>query len=81
MGGMSMTTKGVLWWFLPCGNVVALRQFRDNVMVAAKGPAPHTTMYTVCHTLEAAWGLDVQCPCRDKNPAAVCSGACMTNSF
>ena len=65
---------------MPCGNVVALQQFRDNVMVAAKGPRPQTTMYTVCLTLQSAWKLDVLCPCRDKNPQAVCYGACMTNS-
>ena len=50
-------------------------------MVAAKGPNPETTMYQVCLTLEEAWSLDVLCPCRDKNPKAVCHGACMTGAW
>ena len=50
-------------------------------MVAAKGLTPHTTMYTVCLTLQSAWDLDVLCPCQDENPQAVCYGACTTSSI
>ena len=54
LGGLSVTDAGILQWSMPRGNVVALQKFRDNVMVAAKGPTPHTTMYTVCMTLQSA---------------------------
>ena len=63
MGAMSITADGVLQWALPDGNMVALQQFRDNVMVAAKGPAPNLAMYPVCQALEGAWNLHVLCPC------------------
>ena len=80
MGAISVTPDGILQWALPDGNTVALQQFRDNVMVAAKGPAPHLAMYPVCQALEQAWNLHVLCPCRDKNPSAVCRGSCMGTS-
>ena len=50
----------------PNCNVVAQQQFKDNVMLPAKGPSPETTMYKVCRTLQEAWSLDVLCPYRDK---------------
>ena len=74
-----MTDSGILQWTLPDKNVVALRQFRDNLMVAAKGPSPQSTMYPVCMAMEDIWNLRVLCPCRDKNPDALCQGSCMTN--
>ena len=49
-------------------------------MVATKGPEPHTTMYTVCKTMEGIWDLQVLCPCHDKNPDLVCHGACMSTT-
>ena len=79
LGELSVTSTCILQWSLADGNVVALRQFRDNLMVAAKGPSPHTTMYPMCMTMEAVWNLRVLCPCRNKNPDLVCHGACMTN--
>ena len=80
MGAMSVTRDGILQWALPDGNTVALQQFPDNVMVAAKGPAPHLAMYPVRQALEKAWELHVLCPCRDKNPSAVCHGSYMGTS-
>ena len=49
LGEPSVTATGILQWSLVDGNVVASRQFRDNLMVAAKGPSPHTTMYPCVH--------------------------------
>ena len=77
MGVMSVTHSGILQWTLNCGDIVALQQFRDNLMVAAKGPTPKTAMYTVCCTMESIWGLRVVCPCLDKDPNLVCHGDCM----
>ena len=79
MGDMSVTDTGILQWALATGDVVALQQFHDNLMVAAKGPTPHSAMYTVCKTMQSIWGLKVLCPCRDKNPDLVCHGKCMTS--
>ena len=80
MGAMSVTTYGILQWALPDGNIVALHRFRDNVIVAANGPAPHLAMYPLWQALEKARNLHVLCPCRDKNPSAVCRGSCMGTS-
>ena len=80
MGDMSVTDSGILQWTLNSGDIIALQQFRDNVMVAAKGPTPRTTMYTVCCTMESIWGLWVLCPCRDKDPNLVCHGDCGSDS-
>ena len=68
MGQMAITDGGVLQWTLRTGDVVALQQFRDNLMVAAKGPEPHTTMYTVCKTMEGILDLRVPCPAVIKIP-------------
>ena len=77
VGDMMVTDSGFLQWTLQTGDIVALQQFRDNLMVAAKGPTAKTAMYTVCQTMESIWGLHVLCPCRDKNLDLVCHGDCM----
>ena len=77
MGDLSVTHSGILQWLLPSGNMVALRQFRDNLLVAAKGPSPQTAMYPVCMTMESIWNLRVLYPCRDKDLSLVCHGRCM----
>ena len=66
-------------WGASGGAMGAIRQFRDNLMLAAKGPSPQSTMYPVCMAMEDIWNLRVLCPCRDKNPDALCQGSCMTN--
>ena len=53
LGQMTVTETGIVQWVLPSGDTVALQQFRDNFMVAAKGPTPHSTMYVVCQTMES----------------------------
>ena len=79
LGEVSVTDAGILQRCLPSGDMVALQQFRDNLMVASKGPTPHSTMYPVCMTMESIWNLRVLCLCRDKDPEVVCRSACMTN--
>ena len=77
MGDLSVTDCGILQWSLASGNIVALRQVRDNLSVAAKGPSPQIAMYPVCMTMESIWNLRVPCPCRDKDSSLVCHGQCM----
>ena len=64
LGEVTVTNLGTLQWLLVTGNVVAVQQFRDNVMVATKGRAPHETMYQVCLTSDAIWDLRVLCTTR-----------------
>ena len=66
LGEMSVTDAGILQWHLPSNDVVALHQFGDNLMVASKGPTPHSAMYVVCMTMESIWNLRVLCPCREE---------------
>ena len=40
---------------------MALAQFRDNVLVAAKGPGSTWAMSDVCALLQRAWPLRVLC--------------------
>ena len=80
MGDMMVTDSGIVQWTLQTGDIVALQQFRDNLMVATKGPTPKTAMYTVCRTMESIRGSRVLCPCRDKNPDLVCHGDCMAST-
>ena len=77
MGDMMVTDSVVLQWTLQAGDIVALQQFRDNLMVAAKGTTAKNAMYTVRQTMQSIWGLHVLCPHRDKHPDLVCHGACM----
>ena len=80
MGDMAVTDTGIVQWTLRTGDIVALQQFHDNLMVASKGPMPRGAMFTVCKTMESIWGLKVLCPCRDKNPDLVCHGECMSST-
>ena len=51
------------------GRVLALAQFRDNILVAATGPGSTWTMRDVCGILQRIWSLCVLCPCiSDENP-------------
>ena len=67
-GEMSVTDDGILQRRLPGNDVVGLRQFRDNLMVASKDPTPHSAMYVVCMSMESIWNLRVLCRCREKHP-------------
>ena len=80
MGQMTVTDTGLFQWSLAAGDIVALQHFLDNLMVATKGPTQHSTVYTVCKTIESIWDLQVLCPWRDKNRALVCRGACMSST-
>ena len=59
---------------------MALAQFRDNIIVASRGPRAADTMREVCDTLSAMWKLPVLCPCMDK-PTEQCKSLCMTSEL
>ena len=80
MGDMTVIDTGIIQWAPRTGDIVALQQFHDNLMVASKGPTPRGAMYTVCKTMESIWGLKVLCPCCDKNPDLVCHDECMSST-
>ena len=80
MGHMTVRDTGLFQSTLATGDLIALQQFHDNLMVAAKGPIPHSTMYTVCHAMESVWDLKALCPCRNNNPELVCYSAYMSST-
>ena len=64
-------------WTTLRGNVLSLAQFRDNVLVGAKGPTARHEMQHVCHTLTEVWSL---CDCTTKEQQ-VCTAMCMTQTM
>ena len=59
-GGVRSTDAGYPIWVSGTGRVIALAQFRDNILIAAKGPG---AMSDVCLLLQHAWSLRGLCPC------------------
>ena len=51
LGNLSFSPRGHPLWTTPRGNVLSLAQFRDNVLVGAKGPTALHELQHVCHTL------------------------------
>ena len=49
-------------WHRSCDRVGSV-QFRDNILVAAKGPGASFAMSDVCLILQHAWSARVLCPC------------------
>jgi hypothetical protein len=64
-------------WTSSTGRIMALAQFRDNVLVASAGPRATSVVRNVCDTLTSVWNLPVLCPCM-QNPGDQCTAACMT---
>ena len=63
-------------WRTPDGCLLALAQFRDNVVVAAAGPGSVDAMRNVCEPFNSVWKLPVLCPCMQK-PGDPCNTKCM----
>ena len=80
LGTLNFSPRGHPLWTIPQGNVISLSQFRDNVLVGAKGPTAQAEMQTVCHTLSAVWDLPLLCDCMTEEQQ-VCSGICMGQSL
>ena len=52
LGNLSFTDAGYPIWFNSRGRVIALAQFRDNILVAAKGAGSSWAMQDVCGLLQ-----------------------------
>ena len=57
IGQLSFSPRGYPLWTTPRGNTVSLAQFRDNILVGARGPSPAHEMQYVCDTLSEVWDL------------------------
>ena len=79
LGRLHFTERGHPLWLTPTGNTLSLSQFRDNVMVAARGPTAKHTMKSVTDTLTEIWDLPVLCPCIT-DTVHTCTTECMTTS-
>ena len=80
LGQFDTTVEGIVQWFNNA-YVIALQWFRDNLMVAAKGPDPTAAMKVVSNIMEEVWDLKVLCDCQAKDPSLPCLGTCMRTSF
>ena len=79
LGNLSFSPRGHLLWTTPRGNVLSLAQFRDNVLVGAKGPTARSQMQQVCDTLSAVWSLPVLCDYMTEDNQ-VCLQTCMSDT-
>ena len=80
LGNLSFIPRGHPLWTTPRGNVLSLAQFRDNVLVGAKGPTARHEMQHVCHTLTEVWSLPVLCDCMTEEQQ-VRTATCMTHTM
>ena len=60
---LNFSPRGHPLWTTPRGNTLSLAQFRDNVLVGAKGPTAQREMQSVCDVLSQVWNLPVLCDC------------------
>ena len=65
---------------MPRGNVLSLAQFRDNIVVGAKGPTAKVGMQHVCIILSDVCTLPLLCDCMTVDHCT-CGGTCMTRSL
>ena len=77
---LSTSSGGYPIWRTATGRLMALAQFRDNIIVASRGPRAADAMREVCGTLSTVWKLPVLCPCMDK-PTDRCKSMCMTGEL
>ena len=63
LGELRSTDVGYPIWVSSTGRVIALAQFKDNILVSAKGPGASWAMSDVCLLVQHAWSLRVLCPC------------------
>ena len=79
-GNLTFSPRGHPLWHTPRGNTLSLAQFRDNVLVGAKGPRATREMQHVCLVLTETSGLPVLCECM-REEVRVCQNKCMTPSL
>ena len=80
IGQLSFSPRGHPLWTTPRGNTVHLAQFRDNILVGARGPSPTHEMQSVCDTLSEVWNLPVLCDCMTEEQR-VCQRTCTSPSL
>jgi hypothetical protein len=80
LGNLSFSPRGHPLWSTPRGNTISLAQFRDNVVVGARGPTAKSEMQQVCNTLSEVWTLPVLCDCMTVDNRS-CKGTCMSMSL
>ena len=80
IGQLSFSPRGHPLWTTPRGNTVSLAQFRDNILVGARGPSPAHEMQSVCDTLSEVWDLLVLCDCMT-DEQRVCQRTCTSPSL
>ena len=80
LGELHCTDSGYPIWVNGRGRVIALAQFRDNILVAAKGPGTSWAMTDVCKLLQHVWSLRVLCPCIS-DCVHECQLCCMTRNL
>ena len=80
IGQLSFSPRGHPLWTTPRGNTVSLAQFRDNILVGARGPSPAHEMQNVCDTLSEVWDLPVLCDCMT-DEQRVCRRTCTSPSL
>ena len=80
LGNLSFSPRGHPLWSTPRGNTISLAQFRNNVVVGARGPTAKSEMQQVCNTLSEVWTLPVLCDCMTVDNRS-CKGTCMSMSL
>ena len=80
LGNLTFSPRGHALWHTPRGNTLSLAQFRDDVLLGAKGSSATREMQHVCSVLTEVWGLLVHCDCMTED-VRVCQNKCMTPSL
>ena len=80
LGNLQFSPRGHPLWHTPRGNILSLAQFRDNVLVGARGRSASAEMQQVRDTLSQIWQLPMLCECMNLENQ-VCNGACMGPSL
>ena len=80
LGEVRSTDVGCPIWVSTTGRLIVLAHFRDNILVAAKGPGASWAMSDVCLFLQHAWSLRVLCPYINDH-GCDCQLCCMTREL
>ena len=80
LGDLNFVDAGYPIWVNSRGGVIALAQFRDNILVAAKGAGSSWAMQDVCGLLQQVWSLRVLCP-YISDDVTTCQLCCMTGDL
>ena len=76
LGQLTFSPQGHPLWSTPRGNIISLAQFRDSVLLGARGPTAATKMQHVYDVLSETWSLSVLCDCMTEDDR-ICKGTCM----